>query len=565
MRPSQARSFSLAVAFGLLHSTSTGAQDPSSNLWDRLERDISGRVAKLAPFASPCYEDFNSPECTHVREMYLDPQYRSGRPNAYIQPQWETCQNTETHCLLDSGDPHNISPTLDRTCGLGSVSEYMNLQQIDVQHPNDVRAAFAFSKRTKVPLVIKNTGHDYKGRSSAPGSLVLWTHNLKQTSYASDFRPHGCAAAQTQPAVTLGAGVQWAEAYAFAEQHNITLVGGADPAVGAGGGHGALSNTMGLGVDRVLQYKVMTPDGKLRIANECQNEDLFWALRGGGGGTFGVVLEATIQASPPVKLQSVIISFQPNTTRTREAWTLLAENGLKWSQEGWGGYSNAGAVVLLNPVLSKEDAATSVAPLLEFGRKVQEEGGARLVEVEFPTWGAFFNVFARDFAASSGKNLAIASRLINKSNLQTPAKQQELVDAFLATEAATPGLILLMTAPASFPSTGKTSVTEKWRDSVFHTTLISQWNWNATKEEVREQYRRVSESADNLRRITDDAAYLNEADVYEPNWQESFWGEHYNRLLQIKNKYDPDRLLDCWHCVGWEPSSPRFSCYLDKW
>lgn len=46
-----------------------------------------------------------------------------------------------------------------------------------------------------------------------------------------------------------------------------------------------------------LQYKVVTPDGVLRTANACQNEDLFFALRGGGGGTFGVVLEASMLVS----------------------------------------------------------------------------------------------------------------------------------------------------------------------------------------------------------------------------------------------------------------------------
>lgn len=65
-----------------------------------------------------------------------------------------------------------------------------------------------------------------------------------------------------------------------------------------GGGHSVLSNVYGLGADRVLQLRVVTPDGQLRVANACQNPDLFWALRGGGGGTFGVVMEATSEIIP---------------------------------------------------------------------------------------------------------------------------------------------------------------------------------------------------------------------------------------------------------------------------
>ena len=64
-----------------------------------------------------------------------------------------------------------------------------------------------------------------------------------------------------------------------------------------------------MGVDRVHQFRVVTPDGVLRVANACQNTDLFWALRGGGGGTFGVVMEASIEVVPhPV---STIVRYFP--------------------------------------------------------------------------------------------------------------------------------------------------------------------------------------------------------------------------------------------------------------
>lgn len=65
-----------------------------------------------------------------------------------------------------------------------------------------------------------------------------------------------------------------------------------------------MTPTMGLAVDRVLEFKIVTPDGVLRTVNQCQNQDLFFALRGGGGGTFGVVLESTFIASPRVTIQA---------------------------------------------------------------------------------------------------------------------------------------------------------------------------------------------------------------------------------------------------------------------
>ncbi|KAG6834590.1 hypothetical protein H0H93_008726, partial [Arthromyces matolae] len=327
---------------------------------------------------------------------------RANSPGAYIQTQWETCQiQDEDQCLLDFINPNDPNPTSSpRSCGWGSVPEHF----IDVQTPEDVIAAFKFVNETKIPLVIKNTGHDYKGRSSAPGSLALWI------SYDPSFVPEGCPASAAKSGVTVGAGVQWGEAYAFAEANNITVVGGSDRSVGVtggwlqGGGHGALSNTMGLGVDRVLEYKLVTPDGQYRVANECQNEDLFYALRGGGGGTYGVVLSSTILASPQVSLRALILSVPPSSSRTKELWTILTDNGLRWAQEGWGGFSTSGVVILINPTkeMGMEEARTSVEPFLEFAKRLKEEEGVEGVScvfTEFESWGGFFQAFTKDHVA----------------------------------------------------------------------------------------------------------------------------------------------------------------------
>ncbi|RDB14906.1 hypothetical protein Hypma_016469 [Hypsizygus marmoreus] len=572
-----ARSLTFGLTFlffnAIVHAASgqepfqTVQTDGSKREWDVLRAAVGNRLFEGVPFAHPCFtQGFNSTACLAVRTGYLDETSRANVPGGYVQTQWETCQvRNDDQCLLSYTNPHDLTPTLPpRQCRIGSIPAHF----IDVRNEKDVAAAFTFSRKTKIPLVIKNTGHDYKGRSSAPNSLALWTHNLKAISYNPKFIPDGCSKAS--PGVTVGAGIQWGDAYAFAETNNITVVGGSDKTVGVtggwlqGGGHGALSNTMGLGVDRVLQYKVVTPDGRYRIANACQNKDLFFALRGGGGGTFGVVLESTVLASPRVTLQTVIVAFPPSTVRTRELWNILTENGLKWADEGWGGFSTSGIAILLNPKINKEQAATTMRPLIQFGKRLQNEGvqGVQVVVTEFPSWAKFFEAFTKDHVAAVGSSLALASRLISKNNFRTPSSRSSLVSGLLAADAATPGLIILISAPASFPSTGQTSVTDAWRSSVYHVTIVSAWNWNATVEEKKGHYKAVSKSIDNLRRITPDGAYLNEADVYEPNHEVAFWGKHYPELLRIKRKYDPDHLLDCWQCVGWNRKAPRFGCYF---
>lgn len=69
-------------------------------------------------------------------------------------------------------------------------------------------------------------------------------------------------------------------------------------------------------------------------------------------------------------------------------------------------------------------------------------------------------------------------------------------------------MIILISAPSSYPSDGTTSVTDAWRQSVYHVTVVSAWNWNATEQEKIAHYETASNAIDNLRRITPDAAYL---------------------------------------------------------
>ncbi|KAK7054541.1 hypothetical protein VNI00_003739 [Paramarasmius palmivorus] len=433
----------------------------------------------------------------------------------YTNPQWETCQSTGEQCLFDS--QRDIAPEYRQNCRIGSVPAYF----IDIHSEQDVLTAFRFSKEHNVSLVIKNTGHDYKGRSSAPGSLGLWVRLLQEfidaISYERNFIPEGCYSDVPLPAVYLGAGVQWYEAFDFAEENNITLVGGSDRTVGTsggwlqGGGHSMLSNTMGLGVDRALQFRVVTPDGQYLTANSCQNQDLFFALRGGGGGTFGVVMESTVLASPQITLQMIHVSFgSSDENLTRDLWTIMVANGLRWATEGWGGIATSNIAIYVNPNLGHDDALESIEPLLEFAERLQMDGVAKVtvITTEFSSWGRFFDWFSSRYVASVGVSLALSSRLVNKELFTTSVNQHTLVDALLEASKITPRLILMLSTPFSFHGDGQTSINEAWRSSLYHVTVASTWTWNATIDEKRDAYQKVRNSINHLRALTPDAAYV---------------------------------------------------------
>ena len=195
-------------------------------------------------------------------------------------------------------------------CHQGNVPDYY----IDVESAADVQAAFGYVTDHNKSIVIKNTGHDWKGRSAGANSLALWTHNLRNEGgipikLEENFVPDGCINESKGEAVfTFGAGETWRGVYEFAEKVNLAAIGGTCGTVGVagwlhGGGHSPLTPTFGMGVDNVRQIRVVIPTGEQKIANRCQNPELFRAIKGGGGGTFGVVMEISYKALDKFELQ----------------------------------------------------------------------------------------------------------------------------------------------------------------------------------------------------------------------------------------------------------------------
>lgn len=97
-------------------------------------------------------------------------------------------------------------------------------------------------------------------------------------------------------ALKVGAGVRGGDAAEFAAQYGYRVVVGDCPDVGMaggytqGGGHSLLTGLYGLGADNVLEWEVVTASGQHIVATPNQNKDLYWALSGGGGGTYGIVV-----------------------------------------------------------------------------------------------------------------------------------------------------------------------------------------------------------------------------------------------------------------------------------
>src|SRR5262245_3436133 len=146
-------------------------------------------------------------------------------------------------------------------------------------------------------------GHSYVGGSNAPDSLLIWTRpNMRAVQLHDRFVPRGAAGlAGPEAAVSVGAGAIWMDVYdAVTTTAGRYVQGGGCTTVGVaglvqGGGFGAFSKGFGTAAANLLEAEVITADGAVRTANAAQNPDLFWALKGGGGGTFGEVTRLTLR------------------------------------------------------------------------------------------------------------------------------------------------------------------------------------------------------------------------------------------------------------------------------
>jgi FAD/FMN-containing dehydrogenase len=158
--------------------------------------------------------------------------------------------------------------------------------------PADVVEAVRFAVRTGQPIVPRGGGHSYVGASTTTAGLVLDVRPLKGVGYDAPTRT-----------ATIGGGTSLLDVYTGLGAHGVSIPSGTCGSVGisgltSGGGIGGAASAYGLTCDNVVAADVVTADGRYRTVDTDREPDLFWALRGGGGGQFGVVTSWRIRTHP---------------------------------------------------------------------------------------------------------------------------------------------------------------------------------------------------------------------------------------------------------------------------
>ena len=498
-------------------------------------------------------------------------------------------------------------PALTQTLGwVDAWRSEPSVYAVAAKTTTDVVAAVNFAREHRLRLVVKGGGHSYQGTSCAPDSLLVWTHQMHAVTMLDDFVAAGCEGKRKpQPAVSIEAGAVWSQAYnEVTTNHGKYVQGGGCMTVGVAGliqsgGFGNFSKYYGMAAAGLLQAEIVMADGSVQLVNECQHPDLFWALKGGGGGSFGVVTRLVLRTRELPELFGAVfgrvkansdesfkkliekillqyrnhlfnpawgesISFHSdrsisvsmvfhglNQDQARatwaefEAWAKADSSDCKWVQPL--NILSIPARHMWDPVFLKKVAGGLVtsddqpgAPEGNIYWTGDGEQSGQFLHGYHSGWlnqdllkdvnisrlsNAFFETSRRwSFSLHFNKGLA-GTRPIEKEAAANTAMNAAVLDAFA----------LLILAGEGGPA------------------LPGVTGHEPDMAEARNAAGSMRSAFDQLNTMVPlKGSYVSESDYFEKNWQESFWGSKYQKLMTIKNKYDPEGLFFVHHGVGSE-------------
>jgi len=548
---------------------------PSEQQWNALGEAVEGQLVKLANPFDACRTEPQGEACAELFKGLRNPYFISDNPAL-----------TQTSGWLDAW--------------VSSPSAY----GVRVRKTADVVAAVNFARDNKLRLVIKGGGHSYLGTSNCADSLLIWTHEMNGIELHDAFVPQGCDGSLAgQPAVSVETGARWLSIYdAVTTQGARYVQGGGCTTVGVagfihGGGFGSFSKRFGLGAAGLLEAEIVTADGSTLVVNQCQHADLFWAIKGGGGGSFGVLTRLTLRTRElPGTFGG---AFGRITAKTDDAFRELilrmidfyAESLLNphWGEQiGFGG-DNGLDIRMVFQGLSQAEAENIWAPFLA-DIAAQPERFA----IEAPL--SVMAMPARNFW-DAGFLAAQVPFLIKKDD--RPGAPPG--DFYYAGDAGQVGFFVHGYKSVWLPtSLLAASERQKLADATFAASRHRNVNWHCNKGlagAATEEIDAARDTAMNpavldafalaivaaaeppafqgiaghepdvaaaragaeavtasmavlLKIVPNPGSYLNEADYFEADWKNTFWGPNYPRLAAIKKRYDPDGLFFAHHGVG---------------
>jgi len=434
---------------------------------------------------------------------------------------------------------------------------------------------------------------------------MVWTRAMNRITLHDAFVGRGCEGPMPTHAVTIEPGAMWLQAYKQVTTRAGRYVqGGGCATVGVvglvlGGGFGSYSKNFGTAAASLLEAEVVTADGTVRIANACASPDLFWALKGGGGGTFGIVTRATLRTHelPPFfgfvamtirassdaafrRLVDRFVTFYADSLHNRH-WGEIVNvkpNNILEMQLSFQGLDNEQANRLWQPFLQwidngDKDFAFATPPRI-IAIPAQQRWDIDLIRSRAPA-----AIVADDRPGAPNSNIFWSANLSEAGHFIHAFSSVWLPEALLRRDLRgrlTDALIsaarhstvelhfqkgLAGGAEEAIAASKETS-TNPAVVQAFALAIVGSEGPPAFPglpshepaiRSARQNATNVARARRELAKVAPDAAsYVAESDYFLSDWQTSYWGSNYSTLLAIKRKYDPDGLFFVHHGVGSE-------------
>jgi FAD/FMN-containing dehydrogenase len=550
---------------------------PDAAAWESLNRQTGGRlIAVTSPFQT-CAASPNGAACADALNNIRNPFYVGDQPGL-----------TQTSGWIDAwtSTPSTYAVAAETTA--------------------DVVAAVNFAREKNLRLVVKGGGHSYQGTSDSGDSLLIWTRKMNAIVLHDAFVPTGCAGVRApQPAVTIEAGAMWIDAYdAVTTKGGRYVQGGGCATVGVAGliqsgGFGSFSKNFGTAAAGLLEAEIVTADGIVRTANACTHEDLFWGIKGGGGGSLGVVtkltlrtrelpayfggVKATVKASSDAAFRKLIDRF-------------VAFYGESLFNAHWGesvhfGRDNTFEISMVFFDLDKQQANDAWKPFFDWlaaspadyalasppligavpardwwnaGFWAQVAPGAIMVPDSRPGAPGAHAWWAGDGGQVGFYLYGYDSTWLPASLLRA-SSQETLAEALFASSRHWDVALHCNKGLGGAPATAVAAAADTAMNpavlDAFALAIIGDAGDPAypgmpgpgpDRDLARRRAADVAAATAELRKIGATGSYVSESNYFNADWQQAFWGEHYPKLAAVKKKYDPAGLFFVHHGVGSE-------------
>ncbi|HXE36315.1 MAG TPA: FAD-binding oxidoreductase [Verrucomicrobiae bacterium] len=554
---------------------------PSKEAWKRLNDAVDGNLIPVEFPINACRSSSQSADCKALFANVKNPYYIGDNPGITQTLGWVDAWETKP-----------------------------SVYAVAARNADDIAAAVNFARENNLRLVVKGGGHSYQGTSNAPDSLLIWTRPMHDVTIQNDFVARGCKSTfAPQRAVTVGSGTIWLQAYdAVTTKAGAYVQGGGCTTVGVAGliqsgGFGSFSKHYGMAAAGLLEAEVVTADGKVRIANACTNSDLFWALKGGGGGTFGVVSKLTLRVRDLPELAggasfTVKASSDDSYRRLIRHFVGFYREALfndHWGEQAHFSRDNKLEIRMVHLGLDTEESRRVWQPFVNW---LAQSSTAYTIEAEpeigsmpFRHWwdvdwskehhrdvfkadsrssASPINVWWNGDAGQVGWVVWGFESLWMPASLLQDDSQEKLANAlFSASRFSRVELHFskgLAGAPSEAIEAAKGTAINPSLCTAFALAIVANGqgpaypgipNHEPDAANGRKAADAVHRCMNELRTVASNSgAYVSESNFFESDFEQSYWGTNHARLAQIKKKYDPDGLFFVHNGVGSEQWTP---------